>query len=133
MIDEPLVPRPDDRDARRFDRAMRERHEASLAHLPAATLTRLRAARWGMARPARQRGNRWRIASACAAAIVLTVAIQLQTGAPAPAAGPAPSPRTGPAEAGGALEFAVPTVEEDPDLYLWLAYNDDAAPPVSEQ
>lgn len=116
-----------------FDQAMRRVHAEALAHVSANTQARLRSARHAAAAQAPPRqGLRWAVAGGVAAVFALAVGLQWQ----APSPQPAPPAATAMAAAtetpahdyGG----AVAVLDENPDLYLWLASNDDALPPVSE-
>lgn len=123
----------------RFDRAMRELHRESLAHLGDDTRRRLRAVRaTAAAAPARRPG--WPLASAAAALCVLALSLTLRPPpASSPAAGPGvpEAPRDAPAAGSAAIasndsEPAMLTaLEESPDFYLWLASN-EAAPDALE-
>jgi hypothetical protein len=125
----------------RFDRAMRELHRESLAHLRPDTLRRLRTARAAAAEaPARRIG--WPLASAAAALFALAIALPLLR--PPPASSPSDERNAQPVVTRTA-SVATPTaaissddvpamlaaLEESPDFYLWLASN-DAGPDVLE-
>jgi hypothetical protein len=117
----------DARDAR-FDHAIGSRHEDAVRNISLRTRTqldnRLRAA---LATPARPHWHRsaWGLAAACSLALVAAVAVQVRT--PEPVA-PAPVARAPPGADDGEL---LASLDEAPDLYLWLA-SDDASALVSE-
>ncbi|AWV08071.1 hypothetical protein [Marilutibacter maris] len=124
-----------------FDRTMRQRHAESLERLSPATLARLRAARGdALAASRRARPFGWGLASAAAAVCAFAIGVSWLRSDP-PAADPAPPTlaRTATAtDAGDALlaaevEAVMAPLDEDPDLYLWLAANDDALPPLMER
>lgn len=96
-----------------FDAQLRQLHGAALSALNPATLSRLRAARHeaaagARAQPPRHRG--WWLATACSA--VLAVGLGLHLNRPAPLAGP-----TMVAAAADSDDL----LEQNPDLYVWLA------------
>lgn len=105
----------------RFDRAVRRAHRHALDSVPAGTLSRLRprpAATPSARRPARLPG--WALASACAAVFAAVLGAQALYF-------PSPSPDAPPRVA-TAQDAVVPTLddplvalEEDPDMFLWLA------------
>lgn len=105
-----------------FDRAMRDLHAQALTHVSARTRARLRAARTAAIRPAPARGLRWAVASGFAA--IFALAIGLQWWGPS-STGQAPVQT---AAIDAADYGAVATLDENPDLYLWLASNDDTLP-----
>ncbi len=110
-----------------FDHAMRALHDAAGASLSPTTLARLRAARHSLpnGRSASHLASRWRWLGASLAALVLVVAVGVRTGQQA-GTGPA-AESAGVAATGGLDEFesaypsALAALDEDPDLYLWLA------------
>ncbi|MBF6025811.1 hypothetical protein [Lysobacter niastensis] len=112
----------------RFDQAMREIHAQAVGQVSSATRARLRAARFEAARPRERRGYGWVLASGCAAAFALVVALQLQ---PPPAAPPA-APVLATEAVSYDADTALATLDENPDLYLWLASNDDALPAAEQ-
>lgn len=113
--------RPNDHDEA-FDRAMRGLHAQALTQVSARTRARLRASRTAAIHPAPARGLRWAVAGGFAA--IFALAIGLQWRGPA-STGPAPT-QTAAIEA---VDYgAVATLDENPDLYLWLASNDDTLP-----
>ncbi|MGH8084746.1 MAG: hypothetical protein ACREPV_05670, partial [Lysobacter sp.] len=82
----------------------------------------------------------WLLAGgAVAATAALVLALQLRPATPEPAPTPALAAAPGPAERASQhaeldreLEDMLAALDENPDLYLWLAANDDALPPPSE-
>lgn len=116
-------------DDERFDQAMRELHAQAVTNVSSATRARLRAARRGLpAASDSRRGYGWIVASGCAAVFALAIALQLQ---PRPASQPA-IPAVAQAPVAYDADTAMAALDENPDLYLWLASNDDALP-VAEQ
>lgn len=115
-------------DDERFDQAMRGLHAQALSQVSSATRARLRVARHAAATPAGARAPRrgfgWVLASGCAAVFALVIGLQLRP-VPAPDAPPAAIATTASAYD---ADTAVAVLDENPDLYLWLAYNDDAVP-----
>ena len=102
-----------------FDRDMRKLHATAVNHISPQTLARLRAARQA-AQTAPRPGRAWRWIAATAFSAVLAVAIGLQflpQSAPAPTA----QPMVATVDASGDYNSSVPTLDENPDLYLWLA------------
>lgn len=118
-------------DSDRFDQAMRQLHAQAVEQVSPATRARLRAARRAVPSTPARRGLGWVLASGFAAVFALAIGLRLQT--PAPAVAPAtPSVATvSPATAFDA-ETAIAALDENPDLYLWLASNDDDLP-LAEQ
>lgn len=114
-----------------FDRAMRELHAQSLTAVSPQARARLRAARTaaGAAR-APMRGFGWVLASGCAAVFALTIGLQWR--GPSPTA-PAPAPTATIDAADDDTDSTVATLDENPDLYLWLASNDDTLPVALER
>lgn len=128
--------RNDDRHDQEFDQAMRRLHMQAVTEVSPATRARLRVARQAGAHGAREprRGFGWVLASGCAAAFVLAIALQLRPTPPvATAPTQTPAVAVAPAESGYDVDTAVAALDENPDLYLWLASNDDALPAVAEQ
>ena len=106
-----------------FDAAVRSAHAASLDHLSprvhAQLAQRRRAALAGKARHA---SPWWRAAWPIAAAAAIgALAIGLQVRAPVPA--PSPVVATAPTDPATTYD----TLDESPDLYVWLASDDAAA------
>lgn len=118
----------DSRDER-FDHAMRALHAQSLEQVSPATRARLRVARHAAAHPsgarAPRRGFGWVLASGTAAVFALAIGLQLRP-TQAPDVAPAPAVATIATSAGTDVDTTIATLDENPDLYLWLASNDDA-------
>ncbi|BAV96776.1 hypothetical protein [Lysobacter enzymogenes] len=127
----------------RFDAALRDLHAQALERVSPQVRQRLRTIRSeAAAQPQRGRGGLlgWALASSGVAAVAVALGLQfVGTGAPAP--GPAPAPLAvaiAPAheaaaapvtvETGYDPDTAVAALDENPDLYLWLASNSDALP-----
>ncbi|WP_024891272.1 hypothetical protein [Luteimonas huabeiensis] len=115
----PTAPRDDG-----FERSVRQAHDAALAHVSARTLARLRP-RSEKTAPARARRPGWALATACAAVFAAVLGARAllapPEAAPALAAGieaAAPAPAALPE---GDLLVAL---DEDPDLFLWLASSE---------
>ena len=110
-----------------FDRALRARHRDAAASLSprvqAQLQQRLRASRMLVA-PARQQHAAWGLALACSLALVLVVGIHRRATGDMPATPVAATSNTDANE-------LVATLDEAPDLYLWLA-SDDANNMLSE-
>lgn len=126
----------DDADAR-FDAAMRGLHAQALDRVGPQVRQRLRTIRSeAVAQPRRGRGGLlgWAAAGSGLAAVALVLGLQLGGGAAPPGGAPAPAelalqPQSAPAaEAGYDPDTAVAALDENPDLYLWLASNSDALP-----
>lgn len=103
-----------------FDRDMRQLHATAVTHISPQTLARLRAARHG-AQVAPQRGHAWRWISASAFSAVLAVAIGVQF---LPRSVPVPITETTLAATGNDYSDNVAVLDENPDLYLWLASSE---------
>lgn len=119
-----------DRRDRQFDAAMRALHTRAVGCVSPTTRACLRDARHQatLRQPASRKVG-WALASVCAAVGALAVGLQLQSDGPASA----PTPRAVASTSLPALperaydyETAVASLDESPDLYLWLASNDDA-------
>ncbi|MDI9238968.1 hypothetical protein QLQ15_08570 [Lysobacter sp. LF1] len=115
-------------DDERFDQAMRALHTQAVSQVSSATRARLRVARHAAATPAGERAPRrgfgWVLASGFAAVFALAIGLQLR---------PTITPDAAPAAVATApnaydADTAVAMLDESPDLYLWLASNDDAMP-----
>lgn len=128
-----------------FDTRMRQLHAASLARLSPVTVARLRADRHAALSQARRpRVFGWGLASATAAVFALAIGMfWLRPGMPARDGSPtAAEAERSPVANGGLasdallaaeVETMITPLDEDPDLYLWLAANDDALPPIMER
>ncbi len=104
-----------------FDHDMRRLHASAVSSISPQTLARLRAARHA-AQSAPPRGHAWRWLAATACSAVLAVALGLQflpNSRPLPAAQPVAA-----AASEQAYTDTVATLEENPDLYLWLASSE---------
>ncbi|MEH6421115.1 hypothetical protein [Pseudomonas sp. CGJS7] len=132
---------PSDPDAR-FDAAMRGLHAQALERVSPATRARLRTLRSEAAvQPRHGRGGLlgWALAGSGAFAGIAALALGLQMGGnPGPASAPVAAVSSAPAIAVAAApladatydpDTAVAALDENPDLYLWLASNSDALPP----
>jgi anti-sigma-K factor RskA len=104
-----------------FDRDMRQLHGSAVVNISPQTLARLRGARHG-AQAAPPRGNAWRWAAASALPAVLAVAIGMRFLAP-PAPTPVAQPMATTTSNSGYVD-SVATLDENPDLYLWLASSE---------
>jgi hypothetical protein len=116
-------------DKETFDRDMRKLHAAAVNHISPQTLARLRAARHAT-QAAPQRGHSWRWMAATAFSAVLAVAIGVQF---LPQSAPVSTlpPTLAAAGTGDDYNDSVAMLEENPDLYLWLA-SSEAAPLAME-
>lgn len=114
----------------RFDAIARARHAHSLERLSARSQARLAQARGPAARPMLRQRPAWALPTVLAAIAVLAIAVQLR---PKPATAPAATP----AEAalvttGTTSPDPAAVLDENPDLYLWLASTDDVMPTSPE-
>jgi anti-sigma-K factor RskA len=108
-------------DKEMFDRDMRKLHAAAVDRISPPTLARLRAARHA-AQTAPQRGHAWRWAAASVLPAVLAIAIGMRFlphSTPTPVAQPMAA-----ATSGGSYADSVAVLDENPDLYLWLASSE---------
>jgi len=126
----------EDRD-RRFDQAMRALHVSAVEQVSPQTRARLRSIRGdAAAAPVRRSGVLgWALASGGVAAFALVLGLQFVGGNGGTPAAPDPVPavaNASPAEAVYDPDTAVAALDENPDLYLWLASNGDALPNSSE-
>lgn len=113
-----------------FDAIARTRHAHSLERLSARTQARLAQARGGIARPVLRQRPAWALPTVFAAIAVLAIAVQLR---PQPATAPAvPSADTAVATAVTTSTDPAAVLDENPDLYLWLASTDDVMPTTPE-
>ena len=111
-----------------FDRRMRALHARAVDQVPPRTLYELSVRRANAARapqPAPRRAGWWLAGTAAAAVVALAIGLQQ------PGQGPAGSDDALPplalvAEAAGTADFedGLASLEEDPDLYLWLDAQD---------
>ncbi|MGQ4660075.1 hypothetical protein [Lysobacter sp. F6437] len=133
----------------RFDRDARDCHAQALDHVSPQIRARLREARRAALAPTPTPHRfGWLLAGGtAAAALALMLASQLQTmtsdTVPTPrmastddaVAAPALDPlerASQRAEIDSEIDGMLAALDENPDLYLWLAANDDALPPPSE-
>ncbi len=111
-----------------FDRAMRKLHAQALMQVSPRTRARLRAARTAAAtRGAPTRGLRWAVATGFVVVFALAIGLQWR----GPSSIPTQTAAIG--AANGGTDNAVGTLDENPDLYLWLASNDDTLPDTWER
>ena len=109
-----------------FDVQARALHRASLAQMSPQAMARLRAARHEAQRAAPASGDarpwRWLTATAFTAVLAVGVGLQFLPQAPNPSSPGVTTPAPLASTDGETLdETAAGTLEEDPDLYLWLA------------
>ena len=97
------------------DAALRQLHVQAVDHLSPQTLARLRSARQAAAAPGRGRAHGWWMATACSAVAALALGYSFTA---APPELPAPS------VAATGLEDSSDVLDENPDLYVWLAGTD---------
>ena len=119
-----------------FDAQARTLHRASLAQMSPQALVRLRAARHEAQRAAPASGDarpwRWLTATALTAVLAVGVGLQFLPQAPTSSSPGMTTPVPLAATDDDALDgTAAGTLEEDPDLYLWLA-SADAQPLAME-
>lgn len=135
------LPRADQHDdpEQRFDAAMRALHARAVEQVSPDTRMRLRRIRNESDARAQRRGGMfgWALASGGVAAFALALGLQFVgsqghsasapglTAVPAPAVG---SVAHSPVEVSYDPDTAVAALDENPDLYLWLASNSDALP-----
>ena len=105
-----------------FDHDMRRLHASAVSSISPQTLARLRATRHA-AQTAPPRGHAWRWLAATAFSAMLAVALGVQF---LPGAGPLPAAPPVAAAAASAQGYSdtVATLDENPDLYLWLASSE---------
>ena len=108
-----------------FDHDMQQLHAAAVSHLSPQTLARLRAARHGLAESAPQRGHSWRWITASAFSAVLAVAIGVQF-LPQSQTPPSVQPVATTTYDSAYTGSTTTALDENPDLYLWLASQDAA-------
>ncbi|MEN1957066.1 hypothetical protein [Luteimonas changyuni] len=116
-------PRHDD-----FDRRMRALHAHAVEQVPSRTTYQLRIRREAAARaPAARRRSGWWLAATATATTVFALAIGLRQPDPSslPGGGDIPALATA-TEAVQAADYdeSFAALDEDPDLYLWLAAQD---------
>lgn len=112
-----------DRNHDNFDRQAKQLHAAAVTHLSAQTLARLRAARYAaQADAAPVRHGHWRWLAATAFSAVFAVAILTQFG---PLTQTTPdTPPAAIADSASDYDPALTVLDENPDLYLWLASSE---------
>jgi anti-sigma-K factor RskA len=109
-----------------FDNALRQRHAEAVTHISTRTHVQLRnrlAASTAAPRHVVRHRMAWAAATACAALFALAVGLQLR---------PQPMPAVSPAtvvmdDSQADANAAYATLDENPDLYLWLASSDAVA------
>jgi hypothetical protein len=109
-----------------FDNSLRQRHADAVAHLSARTQVQLRnrlAASIATPRHFVRHRIAWAAATACAALFALVIGLQLRP-QPMPAASPA-TVVVDDDQLDASTAYAV--LDENPDLYLWLASGDAVA------
>ncbi|MFD0739925.1 hypothetical protein ACFQZQ_11630 [Lysobacter koreensis] len=120
---------PPNHDDHAFDDAMRALHAQSLERISPNTRLRLRPARRtteASRAPARPAFG-WVLATGCAAVFALAIGLQLR--GPTPATSPATEQPLALADTtASAFDDSVAVLDENPDLYLWLAANDEPMP-----
>ena len=111
-----------------FDRAMRARHRNAIAHLSPRVQAQLQQRFRGLRAPTatRPRHPAWGLALACSLALVFAFGIHRRSTSEMPLA-----PAATVVAAGNDNGELVATLDEAPDLYLWLA-SDDANAMLSE-
>jgi len=105
-----------------FDRQMRQLHATAVDRLSPQTLARLRDARQQAQTSAPRKGHAWRWATATALSAVLAVTIGLQL-LPKPGSIPV-QPVVATVGSDDAYADSVSTLDENPDLYVWLASSE---------
>ena len=109
-----------------FDNALRQRHAVAVTHISTHTQVQLRnriAASTTASRHVVRHRMAWAAATACAALFALVIGLQLR---PQPTPAPSPMPVVVDDSQGDA-STAYASLDENPDLYLWLASNDAVA------
>jgi len=125
--------KPADDSRNHFDQQARQWHNAALKELSPATLARLRAARHAAQADARSPRTlhgygRWLAATAFTAVLAVGIGVRLLPWGESPL--PSELPPAPVASHADANEYSTANVlDEDPDLYLWLASAD--APPLA--
>jgi ferric-dicitrate binding protein FerR (iron transport regulator) len=112
-------------DPTRFDDALRQRHAAAVAHVSPRTQAQLHnrlAASATAPRHFVRHRVAWAAATACAALFALVIGLQLRP-QPTPASSPTSVTDDGQVDA----NTAYAALDENPDLYLWLASSDAVA------
>lgn len=104
-----------------FDHDMRRLHAEAVSNISPSTLARLRAARHGAQSTPRQ-GHAWRWVAATAFSAVLAVVLGMQL-LPGPVHPPVARPVVVDGASAGDAD-ALATLDESPDLYMWLASSE---------
>lgn len=109
-----------------FDHDMRQLHATAVTQISPQTLARLRAARHSaQTAPRRGHGWRWIAATAFSSILAVTLGVQfLPRSGTAPATAPATTPMVAAVDNDDGMIDAVVTLEESPDLYMWLASSE---------
>lgn len=109
-----------------FDRSMRQLHATAVTQISPQTLARLRAARHAaQTAPRRGHGWRWIAATAFSSVLAVTLGVQfLPHSGTTPAAIPVTAPMAASVDNDDGTLDAVVTLEESPDLYMWLASSE---------
>jgi|APAra7269096979_1048534.scaffolds.fasta_scaffold06320_4 anti-sigma-K factor RskA len=105
-----------------FDRDMRELHAEAVSQISPQTLARLRSVRQ-QAQTAPRRAHAWRWIAASAFSAVLAVALGVQF-LPQSATSPGAAPALATADSQDDYDDALATLDENPDLYVWLASSE---------
>ncbi|HVR81507.1 MAG TPA: hypothetical protein VHF02_05450 [Luteimonas sp.] len=112
-------------DSQEFDHALRRRHAEAITHLSARTQVQLRNQLAAAAAAPRRPAHRvaWTAAASFAALFALAIGLQLR-----------PQPTTAPQSAATSIardhddsDATLATLDENPDLYVWLASKDAVA------
>lgn len=102
-----------------FDRHAKQLHATALASISPQTLAKLRTVRNAAAQPARPRhGWRWIAATAFSAVFATAIGVQFVPRIPTPTAPAQPV-----ASATATSDYST-SLDENPDLYVWLASAD---------
>jgi hypothetical protein len=112
-----------DNDNERFDRAARQLHGVAVTQLGPDTLARLRRARHASARPSHR--TAWWLATACSGLLAVGIGLQFR-----PASLPTASTASHPvaSQAADGNDYApLATLDENPDLYMWLGSDNALA------
>ncbi len=104
-----------------FDLAMRDLHARALTQVSPRTRARLRAARTTAVNRAPTKGLRWILATGFVVVFALAIGLQQWRQPRSNASEPTRTAAIDATDYG-----AVATLDENPDLYLWLASNDDS-------
>lgn len=105
-----------------FDRDMRKLHADAVSQISPQTLARLRSVRQ-QTQTAPRRAHAWRWIAASAFSAVLAVALGVQF-LPQTATSPGAAPALAAADSQADYDDALATLDENPDLYVWLASSE---------